>query len=398
MTTPRVIVVAPSGRRFLQLVCNNHPSGGKVTKSAKTAVRREAERAAAAWEAELKSGVSNDPFKVLWSKALEEYTAEHLSSLKPGSRSKPLSHLLLYEEHLHPRVMADVTAKSISSHARWLRATKSHNGKSRTETTIEGHVVSLKAFLNWCKGIGYVHEVPTMPTFERSRFRMGRMKGRPLTDDEFRRMLDAVPKVIDREPERFEKLLTGLWLGGFRLGEALELSWSGDTGMTLDFSGTHPMVRIEAESEKGFQDRVLPVAPDFAEFVRNDPRNGSVFPLPEKERYKADGWSVELVSEKISLIGKAAGVVVNRTGKFASAHDLRRSFGLRWADRITPAKLMALMRHQDIATTMKYYVGEDANRIAESLWTGYTSGYTAKTGETGVSQVVDGKAFENRGL
>ena len=50
----------------------------------------------------------------------------------------------------------------------------------------------------------------------------------------------------------------------------------------------------------------------------------------------------------IGTIGKAAGVKVAtdpRTGKvkYASAHDLRRSFGARWAVLLMPQVLMALM-------------------------------------------------------
>ena len=61
------------------------------------------------------------------------------------------------------------------------------------------------------------------------------------------------------------------------------------------------------------------------------------------------------VGEQVRNIGKAAGVEVYTnptTGKikFASAHDLRRSFGERWASRIMPPDLMVLMRHESIET------------------------------------------------
>ena len=39
--------------------------------------------------------------------------------------------------------------------------------------------------------------------------------------------------------------------------------------------------------------------------------------------------------------------------KTASAHDLRRAFGERWAARLMPAQLMELMRHETIETTRK---------------------------------------------
>ena len=79
----------------------------------------------------------------------------------------------------------------------------------------------------------------------------------------------------------------------------------------------------------------------------------------------------------VGNIGKKAGVVVatvekrkrvdgklvtTTAKKFATAHDLRRSFGTRWAKRVMPAVLQRLMRHAEIATTMKYYVTMDADR------------------------------------
>ena len=52
--------------------------------------------------------------------------------------------------------------------------------------------------------------------------------------------------------------------------------------------------------------------------------------------------------------------------KFASAHDLRR-FGERWASRVMPQVLMELMRHESIETTMKFYVGRNAQTTADVL-------------------------------
>ena len=64
-----------------------------------------------------------------------------------------------------------------------------------------------------------------------------------------------------------------------------------------------------------------------------------------------------------------------RTGKlkFASAHDLRRSFGERWAMRVLPQVLQEMMRHESIETTMRYYVGQNAERTADALWDAFNS-------------------------
>jgi len=65
-------------------------------------------------------------------------------------------------------------------------------------------------------------------------------------------------------------------------------------------------------------------------------------------------------------IGKAAGIKVYinpkdpEKVKYASAHDLRRAFGERWAARLMPAQLKELMRHESIETTLRFYVGTDA--------------------------------------
>lgn len=79
--------------------------------------------------------------------------------------------------------------------------------------------------------------------------------------------------------------------------------------------------------------------------------------------------TVKRVGRTISAIGRAAGVVVNKPeGKAGSAHHLRRAFGTRWAARIKPATLQLLMRHRIIETTLRYYVSQDADDVAEVLW------------------------------
>ena len=70
----------------------------------------------------------------------------------------------------------------------------------------------------------------------------------------------------------------------------------------------------------------------------------------------------------MSAIGKAAGIVTDEAeGRHATCHDLRRSFGDRWARKVMPADLKELMRHKSIETTMKYYVGRNVDDISARL-------------------------------
>ncbi len=136
------------------------------------------------------------------------------------------------------------------------------------------------------------------------------------------------------------------------------------------------MLRVLAASEKGHQDRLLPLAPEIGEMllaVPEEKRSGYVFnPLMRSGARPTP----ETAGRMISTIGEKAVVKVdesNRKGtvkpKWASAHDCRRAFGLRWAMRLQkPLVLQQLMRHADISTTLKYYVGSDAEGMADVLY------------------------------
>ena len=91
------------------------------------------------------------------------------------------------------------------------------------------------------------------------------MRGRPITMEEYERLLLAVPKVRPHDTAVWQRYLTGLWLSGLRLEESTVFSWDLHAPLSVDLSGRHPRFRILAEAEKGRQDRVLPMTPDSAE-------------------------------------------------------------------------------------------------------------------------------------
>lgn len=152
------------------------------------------------------------------------------------------------------------------------------------------------------------------------------------------------------------------------------LEGSYDSAEFFDPTGyaRNSLLVIPAEMEKGNQDRLLPMAPEFARFLEETPeadRQGPVFKFHNRKSGKLGTVKMQWASTVICDIGEQARVVVNKkSGKFASAHDLRRAFGQRWAAKVMPQILMQLMRHRDISTTMKYYVGSEAETTANVLW------------------------------
>ncbi len=252
------------------------------------------------------------------------------------------------------------------------------------------------ASLRWAADQGLLPEAPKVrkPRRAKSARASSPMKGRPISGEEFDRMLAAVPRALrltadhpdpDQAAEPWRRLLLGLWWSGLRLGEALNLWWDRSDRPCIDLTGRRPMLRIPGEHQKNHQDQLCPVAPEFAEFLEATPeadKRGRVFPIPGQ----TGGAQVTQgrVGQILSRAGKLAGVKVYvhpTTGKAktASAHDLRRSFGERWSTRVVPQVLMALMRHESIQTTMRFYVGRNAQTTADAVW----SAYAAKNGTRG---------------
>lgn len=253
-------------------------------------------------------------------------------------------------------LLEHATAESVSAFQSLLR------DDGLAETSIATHLRQLKAALNWGASVGICNKIRVnMPRHGR---KATTMRGRPVTDAEYKTMLAAAKVERPDDHAYWERLITGLYLSGLRLGEALRLRWD-DGPFAVDLTGKHPRFRIWSEGEKGRQDRLLPMTPDFAKWLlKTKHREGLVFPVPYT--------FTEDVGRVVSAIGKRAGVAANQsTGKSATAHDLRRSFGTRWAARVKPAVLQLLMRHGDISTTMKYYVAHNADELAEGLWEEY---------------------------
>lgn len=329
-------------------------------KSCKTAVKKEADKAGAQLEADLQQGRYLEPSKTTWSDFRLRFEEEKLRSLAVKSHNSYNTALNQAENILHPVKLVELDGPALSRFQARLRASELR------EATIAAYLRHIAAALRWAHSLGMISAVPVIQKPKRARFAK-QMRGRPITGEEFERMLAACDKVRPADAGIWKGFLQGLWLSGLRLAEALALSWDLDAEISIDLTGKYPCLCIRAEAEKGFRDRQLPLTPDFAECVHETPeelRNGKVFGVAEL------GLRLDTMSKIVSRIGEKAGVVVNRDqGKCASAHDLRRAFGNRWASRVMPVTLKELMRHESIETTMRYYVAQTAEEVGKSIWT-----------------------------
>lgn len=360
------VTVFSRGRRALYLKYRDPHTNKWVSRSAQTHDRREAERAAARWEQELAETNWSPGQRVRWEVARHQYEQLALKAVAHHTRRKYVGVLNSFEESIKPSYLDEVSTAVLRTYQSHLRAA------GRAASTIDGHMTHLKAFLRWSTEHGMLKEAPAIPKVPRARRVSKVMRGRPLTVREFGRMLKAARRLHPDSHPRWRFYLKGLWWSGLRLEESLHLYWDRGDKLRPELDREYPLLWIPAELEKGNRDRLLPMAPEFAEHLKTVPeadRSGPVFVLPkQKQRRGRNHASPDWVSRKVSAIGTAAGIVVNDSAnKHASAHDLRRSFGVRWSERVMPQILMELMRHENIDTTMKYYVGRDAERTAKVL-------------------------------
>lgn len=384
------------------------PSTGEKHRKSSGKTRKDlALKVAGQWEKELNDVGDIRDGRSHWEDFRENYETLHVAALAEKTEKRICSCLNGLENRLKINRVSDITTSRLSQYAQMLR------DEERSENTIKSHLRHIGGMLNWAKSNGYLKTVPELPKIPRARKTNNKvMRGRPITTEEFERMLDSVEKVIRKpnkgrskekpEPDHdripsWKFLLRGLWLSGLRLAEALELSWDDETQIHIDMSLRYPMFRVLAESEKGHQDRILPMAPEFAQFLETVPearRRGFVFhPLP-LHKNRSERLCEQTVGRTITAIGKKANVVVDMaTGKFASAHDFRRSFGERWSDRVMPKTLAELMRHSSVETTMKYYVGNNAMKTAAVLWDAFETG--TQTGTQNDEQVEKSEAKQN---
>lgn len=370
----KVHVVRYSHQSNLVMRYRDPVTSRQVVRSTGTPKKRDAERAAAKWEAELREGRYQKLSRTTWEEFREQYSRDVLDGLKASTATTYDATLNVFERLRRPVKLVEVTTPNLTAFVTDLRAQVS------SPATIARHLRALMVAMRRAHREGLLLTLPsvTMPKQAKG------MRGRPLAGEEFERMLAAIPKVVDSAAVASWKFyLYGLWQSGLRLQESLELRWDDSTAaMVVDMNGRRPMLRIPAESEKGNTHRLLPMAPEFAMLLDEIPagqRRGRVF-QPVDRSGQSYAPSRNIIGPLITKIGEAAGVVVNqrvRRGKdgkpetakkFASAHDLRRSFGFRWSRLVMPPVLKELMRHTEIATTMKYYVGLNAEATADELW------------------------------
>jgi integrase len=323
----RVWVQSFTDRPNLMLQWHDPDTGRCKSKSAKTGDRKAAGQLAKNLEYELNHGIRRQPAKMTWEQFCEMYTAEILSGLRPGTRTKARGIFDSFEEHCHPKNLGAVTERILSLYTTRLRTA------GRKASTIAGHLAYLKAALRWGVDQKFLPEMPkiAMPKVPKKSII------RTVTKEEFERLLALAPSV------RWRAFLWTAWYTGMRRTEMFDLHWNDGGAPWIDFGQRR--IWIPAAYNKADADQWMPLHPELASILGPlREARGLVFDLA------ANPEGMSIVFRKIA---KRAGVKV-------TLHDLRRSFGSRLAPQVSAAVLQRLMRHSDIKTTLAFYTNVDS--------------------------------------
>jgi integrase len=388
---PKVRIVRPSGRPFqLRYKCPVELREIRISVGSRD--EDEAEQMKSELEAKLVLGIETRPGKeatvgpdMEWSDFREQYRVLHLATVRDGTAAHAESRLDLAERILRPTTLGDVAAPNALQQlqAKLLAGASSRRTKPRSAHTVRGYMNSVLAALNWAYLQGWLPTPPKVRKIKTPKQKV--MKGRPISADEFQKMLDATAKVVgEQAADSWKHILRGLWESALRLDELMHVSWTKPGTIRPVWKEKQlPILEIPAAMQKNDTEESIPLLPWFETVLLETPpeqRTGWVFnpeslQLKMGRKIRHQRPDTEWVGKIIGRIGKEAGIVVEpadeRTGrpiKHATAHDLRRSCGERLRDAgVPPLVICRVMRHSSWETTRKHYAPGDIQRDAEVL-------------------------------
>lgn len=360
-------------------------------------------------KAELTEQLNRTGSAVRWSNFEERYKRSHLRHLERRSRGKPTTMLKRMRTLFAEREMGDPFGSELTLEL-ILSIEETMQDEGMATATIASNMASLWAALNW----GADFEL--LPRLHRPRNRTNKKKrkakkakGRPLEPLEIESMFDAVwnNEIVDASKVRSDgtvakrglvrshdedacaviRAMQAMRHLGLRLEDCHLFRWTPAIGchFPVDLDGGMPMLSLCAEQKSGEQ-QVVPLTQPAIEWLQSlDRHKGWVCRLSGA---KGEHATTCRLGRIIANAGRAADVMVKSTGgrggkpKYASGHDLRRTFATHWLSRLTIKEVQILTRHADVQTLLNYYSDATEEALAVKLKTMASGGLLGDSGDS----------------
>jgi len=127
------------------------------------------------------------------------------------------------------------------------------------------------AFVRFCARHGWIAGVPVVEKLNVDDV----MKGRPISGEEFERMLEVVPNVVGSESaSSWQFALRILWESGFRVGDLMDFAWDNDRHIRPVWpprKSLHPTLVIPSTQKNG-RVQEIPMLPGLDELLSGIPK------------------------------------------------------------------------------------------------------------------------------
>jgi integrase len=142
---------------------------------------------------------------------------------------------------------------------------------SRSPTSVNSVLRAVMTFVRYCHAHGWIENVPSVPKLSVDDV----MKGRPITQDEFDAMLDAVPEVVGKPiAASWQSTLRVLWESTFRVGDVMDFSWDDQRRIHPVWpnrSNQRPTLLIPPTQKNG-KVQEIPMLPGLRDLLEETPK------------------------------------------------------------------------------------------------------------------------------
>lgn len=346
------------------------PREGPKQRKAFGRTQREVAKEAREFEDELNQRRS----RLTWDDFDLRYRESYLDEMSKGHRNKTKAMVEKVTAVAKSRKIDTLYCSDLSVDL-ILEVESAYRKEKVADATIRSSMATLWAMLGWGMDAGLI------PYFRRPRRRKGKQakklqksKGRSLTLEEIERMTDQIPNVCKprEKPAEFILAMSAMRLIGLRLSDCWHFRWEPMEGThyPLNLDGKRPVICF-SDLQKSGEEEQVPLTPDAVVWLRSiQKETGWVCRTRgAKGIHKTESRLGRVIAEA----GKAAGIIVKSTGgkkgkpKYASSHDLRRTFATTWHQKLSVSELQKLTRHSDSQTLLSYYADAPTEALAEKL-------------------------------
>ena len=142
--------------------------------------------------------------------------------------------------------------------------------ESRAPMSVNTTIGAVMAFFRYCKRHKKIEEVPSLSKLSVDEV----MKGRPISETEFKAMLEAVPLVVGERPSAsWRFVLNILWESAFRVGDLMNFSWDDQTKthpIWPDNASQFPTVMVSSR-QKNKKSQEIPMLPGLKTLLETIP-------------------------------------------------------------------------------------------------------------------------------